>query len=175
MKLQDLVEKQRVIDYNVVVPAMTFKLGYKNAIIKGNFDCSHSEITTLNGAPSRVENNFYCNFTNITSLKGAPSYVGGYFHCAYTNIESLHNVHKIIKYIGGRFILSNTIKSHMLGIMYIKGLVGIELYEQHIHPAFAQEHSQLETIFNKHLEGKRNVHDCQEELLEAGLGEFAKL
>jgi len=66
-------------------------------------------------------------------------------------------------------LLPHTIKSHILGVMFIKGLLEIRIHGGNI------EQVQVERIINKHLAGDRNVHLAQEELLEAGLSEFAKL
>ena len=111
----------------------------------------------------------FCSVTNITSLEGGPSYVGGHFGCWNTKIKSLYNIHKEIKHIGHMFFLSNTIESHILGVMFIKGLQKVEFYNGNT------EQKQVENIINKHLGSDRNIHDAQEELIEAGLAEFAKL
>lgn len=58
--------------------------------ITGNFDCSGTSITSLEGAPKEVGICFNCsnNFL-LKSLKGAPEYVGYGFNCSYTQITSL--------------------------------------------------------------------------------------
>jgi len=95
--------------------------------------------------------------------------VGGYFNCVETKIKSLHDIHKEIKHIGCRLLIPDTVTSHILGVMFIKGLLEIEIQNDNI------EQKQVERIINKHLAGDRNVHLAQEELLEGGLAEFAKL
>lgn len=60
------------------------------------FNCSESNITSLEGCPIEVEENFDCSHTNITSLEGAPQKVGGYFNCGNTNITSLKGCPKEI-------------------------------------------------------------------------------
>jgi len=156
MKLIDLFEQQVVIQGDIVIlKNITTLVGYKH---KGK---------PIAGA--KVLGNFNCYLTNISSLEGGPSYVGGDFICANTEIKSLHNIHKQIKHIGGAFSISNTVKSHILGVMFIKGLQKIEFYDGNT------EQKQVENIINKHLAGNRNIHLAQEELLEAGLKEYAKL
>jgi len=137
--------------------------------VGGYFNCSDTNITSLQGAPSYVGGDFACFQTKITSLQGGPSYVGGKLDCSGTKITSLHNIHKQIKDIDGELYLSKTIKSHMLGVMFIKGLQSIEFYNGNT------RQKQAERIINKHLAGDRDIHLAQEELLEAGLSEFAKL
>lgn len=169
MKVKDLFEDQKIIEGNVRLPTETTKLNYKDTVVKGYFHCRYTNITSLEGAPKKVGDDFDCVNTNITSLKGAPEYVGGNFNCAYNNISSLHNIHNIIKYIGGRLILPETARSNVLGVVLIKGLQLIGFYNP------SKKQHQVESIINKHLKGDRDIHACQEELLEAGLTEFAKL
>lgn len=57
--------------------------------VRGGFYCSHTRITSLKGAPEKVEQGFDCTGTNITSLEGAPREVSEYFDCGHTNITSL--------------------------------------------------------------------------------------
>jgi len=198
MKVINLPKQQVVIEGDVETPRNTTTLvGYKHegkliaqAKVLEYFDCSFTKIKSLKQGPSWVGGDFGCSDTNITSLEGAPSYVGGYFNCwntkitsleggpsyvggkldcSGTNITSLHNIHKEIKHIGNRLLLPDTIKSHILGVMFIKGLLEIRIHGGNI------EQVQAEQIINKHLKGDRNIHLAQEELLEAGLKEFAKL
>ncbi|MGI0077024.1 MAG: hypothetical protein ACREAU_06435, partial [Nitrosopumilaceae archaeon] len=75
MKLKDLFEQQKVIEGDVKVLTKTTKLDYKNVIIKGNFYCHNTKISSLEGAPSQVGGDFFCSNTKITSLEGAPSQV----------------------------------------------------------------------------------------------------
>lgn len=58
------------------------------------FNCSESNITSLEGCPREVVENFDCSYTNITSLEGCPEIVGGYFNCGNTNITSLEGCPK---------------------------------------------------------------------------------
>ncbi|MGI0076581.1 MAG: hypothetical protein ACREAU_04140 [Nitrosopumilaceae archaeon] len=158
--------------------------------VTGDFICSLSGITSLKGAPKRVGRGFMCLNTNIKSLEGAPYYVGGYFDCSETNITSLegapsyvgsyfachdtkitsfHNIHKQIKHIGGILTIDSAVKSHIMGLMLIKNL------KIEISGVKNKQLKQAIAIMNKHLAGRRNIHDCQEELIEAGLSEYAKL
>lgn len=193
MKLKDLYidKNQKIIHDNVSLPGSTKKLNYKDFIAKGDFYCHSTLLTSLEGAPKRVEGsfgcdhtsiaslvggpeyvgvNFNCSVTGITSLEGAPSYVGKDFICYATKMTSLHDIHKNVKHIGRECYLSGTIRSHILGVMFIKGLKKIEFLS-----AAVFEQKEAERIINKHLKGDRNVHACQEELIDAGLSEYAKL
>ena len=64
--------------------------------VGGNFDCSDTNITSLEGSPRVVSGNFDCSDTKITSLEGCPEKVGGTFSCSYTDIISLKGCSEII-------------------------------------------------------------------------------
>lgn len=193
MKLKDLFEEQKVITGSVLIPTnITTLIGYTQggipiagAKVTGYFTCFNTNITSLEGAPSWVGTDFSCNrtplrslegapswvggefscnHTKITSLEGAPSHVGGSLYCYDTKITSLHNIHKQIKHIGSSLVLPD-IKSHILGVLFIKGLKSIDL----------DVNKGVEAIINKHLAGDRDIHAAQEELIDAGLEEYANL
>jgi hypothetical protein len=59
------------------------KLPLKFGEVSGYFDCSRNQLTSLEGAPSRVRN-FNCSQNQLTSLKGGPK-VRGTYYLAYNN------------------------------------------------------------------------------------------
>jgi hypothetical protein len=62
---------------------------------------------------------------------------------------------------------NNPIKSHVLGLLMIEGCSSVELYNK-----------KVESILNKYLpttKSRQAVIECQKELIEAGLEEYAKL
>jgi hypothetical protein len=136
--------------------------------VTGYFDCSSTNITSLKGAPKEVYGTFDCAYTKITSLIGAPNLVAGGFYCYHTNITSLKGIGKdYLQEVGGviHLNLCHNLTSHMLGIMRIKKLKKI----------YFDINIKVEAIFNKHLSSDRDIIACQEELMEAGFKEFAKL
>jgi len=134
--------------------------------VGGHFDCSNNELASLEGAPSHVSGNFYCSVNELTSLEGAPSRVGGHFYCSDNELTSFKDVHKYIAEIQGDFFgTENPIRSHVLGLLLIKGLQWVQL-----------DNKQVEEILNRHLgKGRAGMLMAQEELIEAGLEEFAQL
>lgn len=56
--------------------------------VKGDFWCTKSKITSLEGAPREVGGDFAC-VGKWTSLKGAPEIVGGAFFCDRSNLTTL--------------------------------------------------------------------------------------
>ena len=57
--------------------------------VKGSFDCSRNNLTTLNGTPKEVKEYFFCSFNNLTSLQGCSRKVRGIFDCSYNQLTSL--------------------------------------------------------------------------------------
>lgn len=141
------------------------EIGKQPDHFEGNFACSRNKLTSLEGSPSSIGGSFYCNNNHLTSLEGAPPSVGKNFNGSTNRFTSLHNIHKHIKKIGAvADFQGNPIKSHVLGLLLIDG---IDL-------VFLDNH-EVRNIINKHLKNGRDVFACQEELIEAGLEEFAQL
>ena len=99
----------------------------------------------------------------LTSIPVQFGSVGEDFDCSYNNLTSFHNIHKIIKSIGEEFLCDDhKIKSHILGLLLIKNLKQIYGIKD------------VENIINKYLP-LGDIHLCQEELIQAGFPEYAKL
>jgi len=75
-------------------------------------------------------------------------------------------VHKHIAEMKGALYASdNPIKSHVLGLLLIKGVTEVYL-----------DNKQVKEILNRHLgKGRAGMLMAQEELIDAGLEEFAQL
>jgi hypothetical protein len=125
--------------------------------VSGRFNCSNKQLTSLTGAPKEVSGDFYCRLNTLTSLTGAPASVGRDFSCSKNALTSRQGIKKIITKINGTFYCrENPLKSHILGLLKIKGC------------------KKVEKILNKYLpEG--DLLDCQEELIDAGLDDYAQL
>ena len=192
MKLSDLLEEREVMligkrisiasDNIVFTVEMTGKpwkndfncCGYELTTLKGApsstgyFNCSYNNLTSLEGAPSSVSGYFNCSDNKLTSLVGASSSVGGNFFCFNNKLTSLHDVHKIIKKMNGAlWAENNPIASCVLGVLLIDGCTKLKIDNEHV-----------QNIINKYLPNTRGfsaVIECQSELLDAGLDEYAKL
>jgi hypothetical protein len=88
-------------------------------------------------------------------------------------LKSLEGIHLHIKSIGynagtsGRGTINFIrcpIESHVLGLLLIENLKYVTLDNQ-----------KVKTIINKYLDGSRDVFECQQELMDAGLDEYAQL
>lgn len=80
-------------------------------------------------------------------------------------LSSLHDIHETVHSVSGSICLQdNPIKSHVLGLLKIKDLKSVIL-----------DNKKIESIINKHLKGSRDIFDTQNELMDAGFGDFAQL
>jgi hypothetical protein len=63
-------------------------------------------------------------------------------------------------------VSGNPIKSHVLGVLLIHGVTEIKM-----------DNNEVQNILNGHLpsKGMESVLECQDELIEAGFDEYAKL
>jgi hypothetical protein len=142
------------------------KLPVKFGTVLEDFYCYNNKLTSLQGAPSSVGGFFSCNNNKLTSLEGAPSSIGRTgISCDNNKLTSLEGIHKVFKRINGRFHCDdNPITSGGIGLILIEGLTKIRAD----HPAFL--------IIEKYLgQGKKGLLLCQDELIDAGYEEFAKL
>jgi hypothetical protein len=134
----------------------------------GTFNGELLKLTSLQGAPAVVDGYCYVSQNYLTSLEYAPAIIKGSFHCSWNSLTSLKDVHKIFKQINGTFFAHrNPIKSHVLGLLLIKGLESAYF-----------ENEMLDEILGRHLPnkiGNKGVLACQSELLDAGLDDFAQL
>lgn len=129
------------------------------------------KFTSLKGGPVKVGRDFKCySNPNLTSLEGAPKEVGRDFDCSYNDkLTSLKGIHKQITInLGGKFVANYTpIRSNVLGLLLIKGCTGVHL-----------DNEEVQDILNKYLpnnRGNKAVIECQSELLDSDLDDFAEL
>ena len=73
------------------------KIPIKFGVVTGFFDCSHNQLTNLQGAPEEVGGSFYCSYNQLTSLQGAPEEVGRWFVCHHNLLTSLEGCSKKLK------------------------------------------------------------------------------
>ena len=78
------------VDGDVNLNGMNLKkLPVKFGVVAGSFYCSHNLLTSLEGAPEKVEGGFYCSNNPFTSLEGCPEEVEGDFTCFHNPLTSL--------------------------------------------------------------------------------------
>jgi len=130
--------------------------------VDGWFSCSYSELESLLGAPQSVGNHFYCYSTTLKSLLGAPRSVGGDFDCLATTLESLAGAPQSV---GGKFYCSYDRSLGLLPLLLIKDLKGVSIGNDTVN-----------SILNRYLgQGRDGIIPCAAELHKAGYGSNAKL
>ena len=76
-------------DFNCSEQGLSDFKGVRFGVVKGDFDCGSNLLTSLVGAPQKVEGDFWCSYNHLTSLEGAPREVGGGFYCHNNLLTSL--------------------------------------------------------------------------------------
>ena len=160
--------EHNVLGFDCSDKGMTSLEGASKSYSSG-FYCFSNHLKSLKGAPEKVNGTFDCCDNQIDSLEFAPSYIKNDFYCIDNQLTNLHNIQKIIKHVGGEMnFSSNPIVSHVLGLLLIEGVTYVNL-------GASGPKAMVEKIINKHLEVERDIFACQEELIDAGLEEFAQL
>lgn len=164
--------------------------------VGGSFNIQDTQISSFVGGPDIVHGAYMAYGINeLTSLQGLPPVIGGALHLGGcpaltslehlphsiglgkkdtafaglfltdTGIKSFHNFHKTngnLK-VRGSFAFTST-ASHLLSLLLIPGIKTVWAAD-----------ANLSTILNKHLKGERDIHACQEELIDAGYTAQARI
>lgn len=153
------------------------KQGLASTVIAGDLNCKYNFLRSLAGGPPEVRGNYNVQNNKLTSLEGVAHKIGGWLGLEGNNLTSLQGIHKLFKggYIKeGIDISENPISSHILGLLLIPELteIGFDVEE-----FTGQDKKLLDAvrIINKHLHFKGDVIDCQQEMISAGLKEYAQL
>ena len=156
-------------------------LQYCPKVIKGWFQANNNPyLESLEHGPTSVGGSYDVSNTGISSLDGFPAHVGSildFSECHH--LHSLHDIHRHTK--NARVVKFNArelknserdVLESVLGLILIEGLERIEIY----YGNSSRTQDPLHDILNSHLgRGRSGLIDCQNELLDAGLDEFAKL
>ena len=149
--------------------------------IEGNFFCNDARLTTLEGCPEIVTKNFNCADNPLTSLEFAPMIVKGDAVMSGLQLVTLKGIGtKFLKEIHGDLnIRGKHIPRFLSVVLNVKHLGGIDLigkqdmFDRREVSTTEARLRQAQNIINNHLSGDRNLMDCHEELIQAGLKEYA--
>lgn len=157
-------------------------------IIGGYFAAQGNKIRSLEGGPTEVRGVYSVRLNpNLVSLKGAPKIVGKDFnitHCpklhslehanfacddfiAFNTPLDLRTLRLCKLKVRIDFMFSPMDCTNILNILLHEGITSIE-----VGPA---NYEGVSKIINSHLKTNRDVHLCQEELIDAGFAQFAKI
>jgi hypothetical protein len=103
--------------------------------------------------------------SKLTTLEGMPRGIGSWFSCRNCEFKSLSGIDKRVDYINGEVFL-NIEMTHILGLLLIDGIRNFTMPDS--------PESRCLEIMNKHL-GTRDILACQDELIDAGFIDQARL
>jgi len=101
------------------------KIPVKFKEIKGDFICSHNNLTSLINAPHKIEGWFSCSHNQLTNLEGAPQIVKRWFSCSYNLLTSLKGIPPKIR---GSFYCSHNQLINLDGLPIINGDINCDSY-----------------------------------------------
>lgn len=84
---------------------LTDFLGIRFGHVTGNFSVTRKQLTSLEGAPQRVDGDFNCGHNTLIDLDGAPQRVGGNFSCHGNKLTSLEGGPREVE--GGYYCQNN--------------------------------------------------------------------
>ena len=133
----------------------------------------HCKIKSFKGLPKIIQGNLQADYLDeLESLVGAPEEVKNVFMYDCPKITSLEGIGKeYFQKINGAFYITDSIRSHVLGLLKIQNLTGIQFDDIHE----VDKLTEVQSIINKHLKAGRNINKCKSELKDAGLEEYAQL
>ena len=76
-------------DFNCDGQGLSDFKGVRFGVVRGFFNCSHNQLTSLEGAPRKVGEGFYCGYNQLTTLEGAPREVRLVFLCYKNQLTTL--------------------------------------------------------------------------------------
>jgi hypothetical protein len=80
------VDVERYVDIsNMSLKEIPIQFG----CVRGDFYCSYNVLTTIKGAPVKVDGNFSCDNSYLKTLRGGPLEVGEEFSCYNNNLTIL--------------------------------------------------------------------------------------
>jgi hypothetical protein len=160
--------------------------------VMGDYDIRRCDLRSLLGVPTSIGNDFLIdrNFSlcslvggpkevgglysaercGLTSIEGIPNKIQGSMHLEHNHITSLKGINKLKEMDGGIFVHGCPIVGHILGVFFIKGCLGVHSYSSDSDLWKAAE------IVNAHIsKGRAGLLACTQELIEAGLSDFAQI
>jgi hypothetical protein len=121
-------------------------------------------LSSLSELPEEINGSLICNNIGVSNLAGFPKTIAGDLYCRNNQVLGLDNIHKVINEINGNADFRGTpIQRDVLSLIMVKGLKKVYL-----------DNAAVQEILQKWI-NPEHLLDCKEELINAGLGKFAKL
>lgn len=139
--------------------------------VSGKFSIYQNDVTSLQGMPKEVTHMCEINNNKIKSMDNFNCKVGSLnaSNLPLTNLKNIHKQISMFDYSGSTVqtwfrVVETPLQSNILGLLLVKGLEVVYL-----------DNLKVQDILNHHLNKDRDINLCQEDLIEAGYPEFAKL
>lgn len=157
--LEKLLTEYNITDYSIRNDGLVD--------VNGHVELNYKNFTKLPINFGHVAGNFSCAYChNLQSLEGVPTSIDGNFSCY--NCDKIKSLDYLPKQITGMIFLGLTSKvKDVLKIFNIKGI-------KYLYFDDTRKLKKLEKIINKYLP-KRDMLNCQDELIEAGFEEYAEV
>jgi hypothetical protein len=138
--------------------------------VSGSFHVyDNQSLTSLEGGPKEVGKDYIADRCSLTSLEGLPSKIGGRISLSRNPLTSLQGINKLKEMKGEIYLNNCPINSHILGVFFIKGCLGINAPSE-------SDFGHAVKIVNSHIsKGRAGLLPCQRALIEAGLHDFAQI
>jgi hypothetical protein len=182
-----------------VVGSTLERIPVKFGNVGGNFSWVAGSLSSLENGPTQVGGNYIVTGGTFASLAGGPTSVGGDYsvmaNTALTSIDgvasniggmllfdrcskltSLEGIHEKVQSVETLTVTDCPIQSNILGVMMIEGLQSFDLDPgSTIRGDIANKMRKAASIVRKHIESEaRDPFACMDELIEAGLDEYAQ-
>jgi len=141
------------------------KVGLPGELCSVNINTCLS-LRTIKGLPANLPGFLTMEWFRGPSLEGMPEEIGTHLYLGNSKILSLDYLPKRMP--GENSTIDLTGLKHaknFLAVFKVRELCKVDI----------DDNKPLEKIMNKHLAGDRDIMDCQEEMIEAGFEEYARL
>jgi hypothetical protein len=169
--LKNLVNGPKKIggQYQVSDNDLTSLIGCASEI-PGEFNVSSNKLSSLEHGPKIVCGSYYATDNDLVSVVGIPTMIDGSLHIEHNPLlTSLKGIRAVNEMFGKIYLGNNPITSHILGVFFIKGCRGIKIWKN-------GDLGRAVDIVNRHIQkGRTGLLPCQQELIEAGLADFAQI
>jgi hypothetical protein len=138
--------------------------------VSGMFACSDNPaLTSLVGGPKETVGGYSAEDCGLTSLDGLPLKIGGFLAIDSNPLTSIKGIDQLTEMDGPIYLNGCSIKSHILGVFLIRGCRGICTNS-------TGNLGKATEIVNRHIKkGRAGLLPCTQELIEAGLADFAQI
>jgi hypothetical protein len=156
-------------DIRAVNKDLTDLVGSPDSVF-GSVNISYNpRLTSLVGGPKEVGKFYSAESCGLTSLSGIPVKIGTNLCIDDNHLTSLAGINKLKEMNGEIYLYNCPVTSHVLGVFFIKGCYGITAYTD-------SSFGRASEIVNRHiLKGRSGLLLCTNELIEAGLADFAQI